>query len=286
MPHPVKGIDHVFLLVDDLDASRDAFARLGFTVSPRGLHSAEKGSANHTIMFAHDYFELLGLVSETPGNAHHRASLARSGQGLHAIACRIDDAAEAEAQLGALGIATGERSDFARPVPLPGGGEATAAFSTLPFDPAEVPLGACFMCQHRTPETVWLPELIQHANGARGLAGILAAVDAPQSAADGFARLFAAGSVTKVDGGLKVATGPRSAPLTLLTPAALAARYPRFDLDATPIDAFAILQIEAPDQGRVRSALDASGITPVETAGGLAIGPEQASGALLEFLGS
>ncbi len=81
MTHPVKGVDHVFLLVKDLDRSRDAYARLGFTISPRGMHSAHKGAANHTIMFPHDYFELLGLIAETPGNAGRPRGAGAAGRG-------------------------------------------------------------------------------------------------------------------------------------------------------------------------------------------------------------
>ncbi len=283
MPHPVTGVDHVFLLVRDLDASRDAFARLGFTVSPRGLHSEAKGSANHTIVFPDDYVELLGLIAETPGNAARRASLARDGEGLHAVACRIEDAAAAEAGLATLGIATAERSDFARPVPLPGGGEAVAAFSTLGFDAAEVPLGTAFMCQHRTRDSVWLPELMEHANGARGIAGLIAATEAPERAAAGFARLFAAGAMREVEGGFEVATGARSAPILLLSPQAWADRYPAFDLAATPAGAFATIRIAA-DLDRARAALDAAGLAAVETPDGVAVGPQAASGTVLEFV--
>ncbi|MFD2856181.1 VOC family protein [Seohaeicola zhoushanensis] len=60
MTHPVKGIDHCFALVDDLDDAAAQYGALGFTLSPRGMHSAAKGTANHTIMFPEDYFELLG----------------------------------------------------------------------------------------------------------------------------------------------------------------------------------------------------------------------------------
>ena len=86
MTHPVKGVDHVFLMVNDLDESCEAFERLGFTISPRGMHSAHKGAANHTIMFPNDYFELLGMIAEVPGNADRREMLKREGQGLHAVA--------------------------------------------------------------------------------------------------------------------------------------------------------------------------------------------------------
>ena len=54
MPHPIAGVDHVFVLVHDLDESAERYARLGFTLSPRALHSAAKGSANHTVVFEND----------------------------------------------------------------------------------------------------------------------------------------------------------------------------------------------------------------------------------------
>jgi catechol 2,3-dioxygenase-like lactoylglutathione lyase family enzyme len=284
MSHPVMGIDHVYLLVDDLAQSRDAFARLGFTISPRGLHSASKGTANHTIMFPHDYFELLGVVADTPDNADRREKLARDGQGLHAVACRIADAEGAKAALAELGIATGEVGSFSRPVPLPGGGEANAAFRTLQFEAAEVPVGTCFMCQHLTRDSVWIPELIDHANGANGLAGIVAGTDDPSGAAERFGRLFADGRTAAIDGGMRTETGASSAPLVFLSREALASRYPDFDLGATPTGAFAALQVHVPDEGRARSAVEQGGLSPVRTASGFAIGPANASGTILEFV--
>lgn len=284
MSHPVSGIDHVFLLVDDLVQSRDSFARLGFTISPRGLHSASKGTANHTIMFPEDYFELLGVVADTPGNADRRQKLARDGQGLHAVACRVTDAEEAKAALAKLGIATSEVGSFSRPVPLPSGGEANAAFRTLQFDAAEVPIGTCFMCQHLTRESVWIPELVKHANGANGLAGIVAGTDDPNGAAERFARLFADGRTFAIDGGMRTETGADSAPLLFLSHEALAARYPDFDLGATPTGAFATLQIYVADERRACSAVEQGGLSPVRTASGFAIGPAHASGTVLEFV--
>lgn len=282
--HPVRGVDHCFLLVRDLEASRDAYARFGFTVSPRGLHSPQKGSANHTIMFPHDYLELLGLIAETDQNAPRRERLLREGEGLHALACRVDDAVDAEEAVAALGIATEELSDFSRPVTLPGGAEGVAAFTTLEFAASEAPLGHCFMCQHRTPETVWIPELLEHANGAVGLAGLVAGHDAPDRLAARFARLFAAGTVTGVDGGARVETGADSAPILVLTHEALARHFAAFDLGSIPASAFAGLRIAVRDLERVRCLLDQHEVRVHETPAGLAIGPAHASGVVLEFV--
>ena len=64
----IDGLDHVVIAVRDLQAAAGEWARLGFTVSPRGLHSPHMGSGNHTIMFGEDYVELLGVVAPQPHN--------------------------------------------------------------------------------------------------------------------------------------------------------------------------------------------------------------------------
>lgn len=285
MNHPVTGIDHCYLLVRDLDRSLDQFRNLGFTISPRGYHSLKMGSANHTIMFASDdYFELLGMINPTDENRDKRRLLEEQGEGLYAIACRIGDARDAREQLTALGIETTEVVDFERPVPLPGGGEGRAAFSVMQFAAHEVPLGIAFMCQHHTRDTVWLPELMAHPNGAVGLAGAIAASDDPEQAARGYARLLAVGALTPVTGGFEVETG--SAPLTFLTSAALAERYPQFDIDLTPAGAFAVLRIAVEDPARVRTLLENASITWLATPDGLAVGPADASGSIVEFVAS
>lgn len=284
MEHPVKGIDHVFLLVQDLDRSQQQFERLGFTVSPRGLHSATKGTANHTIMFPNDYFELLGIVEPVEGNAARRAILEREGEGLRAIACRIADADAAGAALRELGIATGPVGHFERPVPLPGGGTAPAAFATLSFEDSEPPFATVFMCQHKTRDTVWLPELLEHPNGATGLSEIIAQSDSPVEDAARFARLYEAGAVTEIDGGAQVTTGTNSAKITLLTPAALAARFPGIDLSALPARGLAALSLYAKDLRKTAEVLKSNAIAATETATGLAVGPDLCSGMILEFV--
>ena len=283
MSHPVTGIDHCFLLVQDLDRSLEQFQRLGFTVSPRGLHSARKGTANHTIMLsADDYFELLGVVAETEDNAPRRALLARDGEGLHAMACRITDAHDAKARLDALEISTGAVSSFERPLSLPDGSEGVAAFSALSFAGHEVPVGLAFMCQHHTRDMVWRPELMRHENGAIALAGAVAVVGDPERAARRYARLFADGSVASRDGGFVVQTG--SIPITFLAPQALASRHPGLDIARTPKNAFAILQIEVDNLDKPRNILERNGIDIHETASSVCVYAEAASGVAIEFI--
>ena len=92
----VIGIDHAVVMVGDLDAAAANWKRLGFTVSPRGTHSAHMGSGNYTIMLDPDYIELLGVLAETEHNAPARAFLAKR-EGIERVAfTAVDSAAGAE----------------------------------------------------------------------------------------------------------------------------------------------------------------------------------------------
>jgi len=284
MSHPVKGVDHIFLLVPDLDAAAAAYRRLGFTLSPRGAHSGENGSANHTLILEHDYFELLGVLRDTPANLPQRETLARDGGGLHAIACRIEDAHTARRDLEELGIQTGPVTEFSRPVPLPDGTSGVAAFASTRFAQAEIPAGLVFMCEHRTPDLVWRPELRSHPNGAQALAGIVAVMPDPERAAAGFARLFAAGRVCPAEGGYSVATGTRSAPILCLTPDAAATFYSADAIAGTPRSGFAVLRIAVANLDRTRALLGEAGVPLRDRDRTFWAGPGDAGGTILEFV--
>jgi len=284
MLHPVNGIDHVFLLINDLDAGVAAYSALGFVVSPRGLHSASKGTANHTIMFPDDYVELLGILQSIPANAGRRALLDSAGEGLLAIACRIDDAELAAAALDGLGIATEGLGSFQRPVTLPDGNTGTAAFTTVAFAPEEIPLGQMFMCQHRSRDTVWIPELLEHPNSACGIDGIIACSDNTAADATRFARLFAQGRVRETTDGNHVATGLNSAPIRVVKPEALARLYPGIVPEQAPGGAFAALRIKVRSLETAQGICAAAGITSSTTEDGFAVAPSFTCGTILEFV--
>jgi hypothetical protein len=278
MSHPVTGIDHVYLLTPDLDGAAAQWQRLGFTVTPRGLHSAHMGTGNHTMMLQDDYIELLGVLTPTEANAQQRAALDASGPGLHAVACQIADAEAAVAALGELGIATGPVRHFQRPVALPGGKTGEAAFSVAVFDETAVPQGSVFMCQHRTRPTVWVPEWMAHPNGATALGAVIAVSEDPADTAARFARLYAAGAVSDIEGGKRVETG--TAPILVLTQDGAAARYPGIALGDAATGVFAALEVVA-DMNKAAAALgDLAHAVPH----GLAVAPSLATGAVVAFV--
>jgi catechol 2,3-dioxygenase-like lactoylglutathione lyase family enzyme len=167
----VIGIDHAVVMVKDLDKAAENYKRLGFTVSPRGTHSAHMGSGNYTIMFDPDYMELLGVLTPTEHNAPARANLEKNGEGIERIAFTAVDSADGAEEIRARGYPPVGPTDFERPVTLPDGTVSAAKFRTFQWPTAEAPGGVrIFACQHKTRETVWIPELMKHANGAAGRA--------------------------------------------------------------------------------------------------------------------
>ncbi len=117
----IVGIDHAVIMVRDLDRAAANWKRLGFTVSPRGTHSAKMGSGNYTIMLDPDYIELLGVLAETEHNAPARAFLAKRGEGIERIAFTAVDSAAGAEEIRARGYAALGPTDFERPVTMPDG---------------------------------------------------------------------------------------------------------------------------------------------------------------------
>src|SRR3977135_2851483 len=117
----VIGIDHAVVGVRHLDKAAENWKRLGFTVSPRGTHSAKMGTGNYTIMLDPDYIELLGVLDETEHNVPTRAFLAKRGEGIERIAFTAVDSTAGAAEIRARGYAAIGPTDFERPVKMPDG---------------------------------------------------------------------------------------------------------------------------------------------------------------------
>ena len=229
----IDGLDHVVIAVRDLQAAADDWGRLGFTVSPRGLHSPHMGSGNHTIMFGEDYVELLGVVAPQPHNAPMRRFL-EGREGLERCAFTTRDAAAGVAALRERGLAGVGPIEFGRPVPLPGGGETEARFSVFQWPEEEAPGGVrIFACQHHTREAVWIPTLQRQGNGATGIRRVLVADAEPDLAAGRLARLL--DGEVREDGAFRfVPTGPRRAAVAFAPREAIAAAHPGLDAAAMP----------------------------------------------------
>ncbi|MBR0718583.1 VOC family protein [Bradyrhizobium liaoningense] len=278
----VIGIDHAVVMVKDLDKAADNYKRLGFTVSPRGTHSAHMGSGNYTIMFDPDYMELLGVLAATEHNAPARAFLEKRGEGIERIAFTAVDSTAGAEEIRAKGFPPVGPVDFERPVTLPDGTISAAKFRVFQWPVAEAPGGVrIFACQHKTRETVWIPELMTHANAAKRLKQVLIASPEPAKDAAHLSRLIDREAKAESDGAVTVPSGGDRADFVFLTLDQLGKRYPGVSLSGLPERGGAALVLVSGDLAATERALGAAG---VRSGSAICVPPAKANGTLLAFI--
>jgi len=279
MRRHVLGIDHVVVVVNDLDAAAGAFRRMGFVVTPRGEHTL--GSRNHCVMLGDDYIELLASPPEDPHpSLRYYTDFARAGDGLAAVALRTDSAKGAYSELLWAGFSPTDPVDFSRPVQL-SDGVRDARFRIAQLAADRTPGGRFFVCEHFTRDAVWRAEYRAHPNGASGLAAIAIVAEDVAAAAGSYERMFDT-RAQPIAEGLLVETG--SAPIALVTASALARRLPGITASARPAPTLAALFVRVAERDVAERALAAGGLQPARMPdGSIALGPERAHGVTLVF---
>jgi hypothetical protein len=276
----VIGIDHAVVMVRDLDRAAENWKRLGFTLSPRGTHSAHMGTGNYTIMLEPDYIELLGVLTASEHNAPARAFIEKR-EGIERVAFTAVDSAEGAEEIRARGYVPIGPTDFERPVTMPGGTLSAAKFRTFQWPVAEAPGGMrIFACQHKTRETVWIPELMTHANGAKRLKRVLLIAPEPIKEAAQLSRMIDRETKTEPDGAIAVPSGVDRADFLFSTKEQLGKRFPDVPLTGLPERGAAGLVIAA-DLGAAEIVLKSAG---VRSGSGFCVPPNAANGTLLAFV--
>lgn len=280
MTRPITGLDHAILGVRDLEAARAAYARLGFTLTPRGRHVGW-GTANYCIMFADGYVELLGIVDPAQFTNGLDTFLERR-EGLLGLAFATPDAAQAARALQASGVAADGPKDLGRSLELPDG-DAMPRFRLVMLPPEATPGVSAFAVEHLTPALMRRPEWLRHANGATGLVGLTAVVADPPALADAWERLLGAGSATLTDDTLTVRAG--RAFLAFAKPDDLALLHPGVTLPEAPPPYLAGMTLAVADVDAAQAWLESQGLDPARDAAGvLRLGADGACGAVLEFV--
>lgn len=273
----IAGLDHAVIAVRDLDAARDTFTRMGFTLAPRGLHST--GSSNHNVMLGQDYFELLQVPRTNPLQAYYHEFL-RHQEGLAALALTGTDVQAALSALTREGFEPSTPLDFSRKV-TSGSRTGTARFRLTNLAGHTTPGALVFICQHFTRELVWLPELQQHANGAAAVAAVAFVADKVAYLADVYGRIFGVWP-ERIDEGLKVETG--TAPLAFCTRQALQERLREVILPERAAPLAAALFIRVADRAQAGRVLRDGGFSPKRMSdGSWAIDAPAAHGVAMVF---
>jgi catechol 2,3-dioxygenase-like lactoylglutathione lyase family enzyme len=199
-PIPVNGLDHVRVLVRDLEAAKDVFRdRLGFDVPPRGDNFGHPLGSYQTISRCGDAFYLEFLSIKDYAKARTgRAEMVRfleQWQGGHSVVINVDSAEATAQALRARGLAASApvAGSF---LPEDQAGPLSSGWWLVNFEQAPFKREALSFIEYRRPwtdQTTYARQLPAQPNGvARGLAVWLAVRDldlaSSHLAAMGFAR--------------------------------------------------------------------------------------------------
>jgi len=165
----ITGIDHIVVVVPQLEPAKSSYTRLGFTVVAGGSHPAY-GSRNALVAFAdRSYIELIAF--ENPALKHPWAEKLTTGGGLIDFCLRTSDLrADVQAFRGA-GI------DISDPTPLtrtrPDGYLLKWVLAIPARDCGIVP----FLIEDETPRDERVPRQSEHRNGVLAIAALTVALD-------------------------------------------------------------------------------------------------------------
>jgi catechol 2,3-dioxygenase-like lactoylglutathione lyase family enzyme len=281
MHEGIVGLDHVLIGVRDLEAARAAYARLGFTVTPRGRHVGWS-TGNYCVMFAEDYIELIGVVDPTAPSRSIEKRIAEAGEAGVGVgfALASHDHEAAFRSLDKAGLEPEARS-LSRALEAPEGTLEPRFALVIPRDGA-IPGIPIFVCRHLTPDLVRRPAWLAHANAAVATTALLAVVPDPAALRAPYERLFGASALGATDRVLSVQMGRTT--LLLADPPDAERLYPSLEAGRLSVPAIAAMTIAVEDIGRAGAALDAGPVRHARSgARSLIVDPEDAAGVLLEF---
>lgn len=165
----IQGIDHLVIVVNELDPAAQDYERLGFTVVPGGQHPV--GSHNVLISFSDgSYLELIAFYREAVD--HRWWEPLSKGERLLDFCFQTDDLRGDMRRLKDAGVAINEPVPWSRK--RPDGYELKWLLSLATGSHRGV---APFLIEDVTPRTERVPQEFEHANGVNGIAKVIVAVD-------------------------------------------------------------------------------------------------------------
>lgn len=191
-------LDHIGHWLPNRLAAADALQALGFTLTPFSEQTqpgpdgapAPAGSGNHCVMLEQGYLEFLVPLADTPIGRELRDGIKRY-VGVHIAAFATADAAGKHRDLEAAGYPQRPLTALSRPVLDIDDEAAIARFTVARPQPGVIAEGRVQFLTHHTPELIWQPRYVVHANTARSLEGIVLVVSDLTEASARYRRLFA-----------------------------------------------------------------------------------------------
>ena len=164
----LQGIDHIVIVVNNLEQAAKDYEQLGFTVVPGGKHPV--GSHNALISFADgSYIEIIAFYREAPD--HRWWDPLQKGERLVDFCMQTNDLQGDTLKLRAAGVAINDPVPWSRT--RPDGYELKWLLSLAQGSHRGV---APFLIQDVTPREERIPQTFNHKNGAIGIGTVTVAV--------------------------------------------------------------------------------------------------------------
>jgi hypothetical protein len=280
LPNPGEVfLDHTAFFVPAMDAAASALERCGFRLTPftvqtnrAGDATMPSGTGNRCAMLRNGYLEILTATSKTPLSAQLRERIA-DHVGLHLAALGSADAAAEHRRLGEAGFATLPLVDMRRPV-----GDDFARFSIARVVHGTMPEGRAQFLTHHTERLVWLPDMLDHPNGAKALTGLWIAAEDPAEPAARYSRFT--GRPARQHGAVTRISLDRGA-LNFATPSYLAEALGTAPAGKLPCLVAASIAVAS--LAKLKACLAPSGLACHDTISGLAVTMPSALGNTLLF---
>ncbi len=282
----IESLDHPVLAARDLDAARDCYERLGFTIPPRGSH-VEWGTGNLCIMFADDYVEIRGVIDASRFTMNLDEHLDKYGEGLMGVAFRTDDVQSSYEDMVRHGLSVSEPRRLTRNFEHPEGWTQPSFELCVPAPDDIEGLMHVVVLQHLTPELIRRPEFLVHPNtctGVNSMTGVIGDIGDVDRVAGKLTLLLGDKSVQRNDDGVRlvVPTGQR---VDLLTPQAYQARFADSN-DTLPTELPQLVEMTlcVEDLSRTQAVLAENNIAfDVQKSATIRVGPALTCGLTLAF---
>ena len=282
----IDNINHVGMVVRDLNTTVARYEAMGFQLTPFSAHSGawkpgepvqRFGSGNRCVMFANNYLEILASESrqqQAPRLAQHL----RRHQGAHIICFNTEATPTVDARLRGLGISTSGVIPLQREIDTPDG-IRTAKFERVQFAPDNSPEGYIQAARHLTPQYIYQPRYVEHPNGCTMLSEVCVVADDARTFAEKYARYLCMPAI-ETDRTFRFRL-PLGSTLTILPTKQAAQSFPGSLLP--PLPAIVAVAFRTNDLPALRSRLTRNEFTLFEKDHRIGVPAEEASGVVVMF---
>ena len=279
----IESLDHPVIASRDLNVARVSYARLGFTIPPRGSH-IQWGTGNLCIMFPDDYLEIRGIVDASRITMNLDKHLDRFGEGLMGVAFRSDDVHASYGKMIERGMRVAEPRTLTRNFEHPEGWTQPSFELCVPEADDIEGLMHVVVLQHMTPKLVRRPDFLVHANTCVGVNDMYGLIQSVEVVARKIALLLGEKAVSTSNDGVRLEL-PTGQQINLLLPHAYRTKYgAHYSAQTSRSPRLGAVNLRVEDLGRTRDLLAGNGLQyDVVDDHTIRLSPDCTCGVILDF---